>query len=54
MWEGGFLLTARGGARFTSVASDLVGPRIAHRWREAERVPDPAVEPDVREVLLRF
>jgi len=43
-----------GGPRFISVASDLVGPRIAHRWREAARAPAAAVAPDVREVVLRF
>ena len=37
-----------GGARFTSVASDLVGPQIARRWRE------PHGEPGVRDVVLRF
>ena len=37
-----------GGARFTSVESDLLGPQIARRWRE------PQGEPGVREVVLRF
>jgi phenylpropionate dioxygenase-like ring-hydroxylating dioxygenase large terminal subunit len=37
-----------GGPRFTSVASDLVGPQIARRWRE------PHAEPGVRDVVLRF
>jgi phenylpropionate dioxygenase-like ring-hydroxylating dioxygenase large terminal subunit len=37
-----------GGPRFTSVASDLVGPQIVRRWRE------PQGEPGVREVVLRF
>jgi phenylpropionate dioxygenase-like ring-hydroxylating dioxygenase large terminal subunit len=44
-----------GGPRFTSLESDLVGPRIARRWREAERAPAAAAPaPDVREVVLRF
>jgi phenylpropionate dioxygenase-like ring-hydroxylating dioxygenase large terminal subunit len=43
----------QGGARFTSVASDLVGPRIVRRWRDAERAPAPP-PPEVREVVLRF
>jgi phenylpropionate dioxygenase-like ring-hydroxylating dioxygenase large terminal subunit len=48
-----------GGPRFTSVASDLVGPRIARLWREPQ---PPASDPprvapaevETREVVIRY
>jgi phenylpropionate dioxygenase-like ring-hydroxylating dioxygenase large terminal subunit len=50
-----------GGPRFTSVASDLVGPQIVRMWREVRPRPSPPVRhaeieapPVSRDVVLRF